>query len=190
MDAEVNAGTSDSGADDTEAGDESTLQLMQDSLLAPDDVGESFDQAITSVDPEVDYLCYGEASADRSSATEVDEQLFGPDGATEVAVVTLSFPDAASAGDYLATTEAFLDENAQSGCALTPEPTDSLESSTALDDSFTFTFDGGNGRSQATWAKLGNIVVVVIGNPLTAVSVDDLVSLQIGRFDEAGLITD
>ena len=190
MDAEVNGGTSDSGAADTEAGDESTLQLMQDSLLAPDDVGESFDQAITSVDPEVDYLCYGEASADRSSATEVDEQLFGPDGATEVAVVTLSFPDAASAGDYLATTETFLDENAQSGCALTPEPTDSLESSTTLDDSFTFTFDGGNGRSQATWAKLGNIVVVVIGNPLTAVSVDDLVSLQIGRFDEAGLITD
>ena len=90
----------------------------------------------------------------------------------------------------LATTETFLDENAQGGCALTPEPTDSLESSTTLDDSFTFTFDGGNGRSQATWAKLGNIVVVVIGNPLTAVSVDDLVSLQIGRFDEAGLITD
>ncbi len=190
MDAELNGGASDTGADDTEAGDESTLQLMQDSLLAPDDVGESFDQAITSVDPEVDYLCYGEASADRSSATEVDEQLFGPDGATEVAVVTLSFPEAASADDYLATTEAFLDENAQGGCALTPEPTDSLESSTTLDDSFTFTFDGGNGRSQATWAKLGNIVVVVIGNPLTAVSVDDLVSLQIGRFDEAGLITD
>ena len=82
MDAELNGDTSDSGADDTEAGDESTLQLMQDSLLAPDDVGESFDQAITSVDPEVDYLCYSEASADRSSATEVDEQLFGPDGAT------------------------------------------------------------------------------------------------------------
>ena len=102
MDAELNGDTSDSGADDTEAGDESTLQLMQDSLLAPDDVGESFDQAITSVDPEVDYLCYSEASADRSSATEVDEQLFGPDGATEVAVVTLSFPDAASAADYLA----------------------------------------------------------------------------------------
>ena len=39
MDAELNGGTSDSGAD-TEAGDESTLQLMQDSLLAPDDVGD------------------------------------------------------------------------------------------------------------------------------------------------------
>jgi hypothetical protein len=189
MDAELN-GTIDSGADDTEATDSSTLQLMQESLLAPDEVGEGFDQAITSVDPEVDYLCFSEPSADRSGATEVDEQLFGPDGATEVAIVTLSFADAASADDYLATTEAFLDENARSGCNLTPQPTDSLESSTTLDDAFTFTFDGGNGRSQATWAKLGNTVVVVIGNPLTAVSVDDLASLQIGRFDEAGLITD
>ncbi len=190
MDAELNGETSDSGADDTEASDDSTLQLMQDSLLTPDDVGEGFDQAITSVDPEVDYLCYGEPSADRSAATEVDEQLFGPDGATEVAIVTLSFPDAASAADYVATTEAFLDENAQGGCALTPEPTDSLESSASLDDSFTFTFDGGNGRSQATWAKLGNTVVVVIGNPLSAVPVDDLVALQISRLDDAGLVTD
>ena len=40
---------------------------------------------------------------------------------------------------------------------------------------------------RVAWVSL---VVVVIGNPLTAVSVDDLVSLQIGRFDEAGLITD
>ena len=78
MDAALNGDTSDS--EDTETGDESTLQLMQDSLLAPDDVGEGFDQAITSVDPEVDYLCYSEPSADRSGATEVDEQLFGPDG--------------------------------------------------------------------------------------------------------------
>ena len=69
--------------------------------ITPDDVGTDFDQAITSVDPEVDYLCYAQPAADRSSATEVDEQLFGPDGATEIAVVTLSFPDAATAATYL-----------------------------------------------------------------------------------------
>ncbi len=148
---------------------------MQAALITPDDVGTDFDQTITAVDPEVDYLCYSQPSADRSAATEVDEQLFGPDGATEIAVVTLSFPDAASAATYLSTTESFLTDNARSGCNLTQQPTDALESSTTLDDSFTFTFDGGNGRSQATWAKLGNTVVVVIGNPLAAVPVDDLV---------------
>ena len=97
----------------------STLQQMQAALITPDDVGTDFDQTITSVDPEVDYLCYSQPSADRSSATEVDEQLFGPDGATEIAVVTLSFPDAASAATYLSTTESFLTDNARSGCNLT-----------------------------------------------------------------------
>ena len=101
--------TSVFGADNTDAAGGSTLQQMQAALITPDDVGTSFDQAITSVDPEVDYLCYSQPSADRSSATEVDEKLFGPDGATEVAVVTLSFPDAASAATYLSTTESFLD---------------------------------------------------------------------------------
>ena len=190
MDAELNGDTSDSGADDTEAGDESTLQLMQDSLLAPDDVGESFDQAITSVDPEVDYLCYSEASADRSSATEVDEQLFGPDGATEVAVVTLSFPDAASAADYLATTEAFLDENAQSGCALTPQPTDSLESSTSprrlvhlhlRRRQWPQPGDLGQAREHRGGRDRQPTHRGPVGRPGLA---------QIGRFDEAGLITD
>ncbi len=182
--------TSVFGADNTDAAGGSTLQQMQAALITPDDVGTSFDQAITSVDPEVDYLCYSQPSADRSSATEVDEKLFGPDGATEVAVVTLSFPDAASAATYLSTTESFLTDNARSGCNLTAQPTDALESSTTLDDSFTFTFDGGNGRSQATWAKLGNTVVVVIGNPLAAVPVDDLVSLQVSNLNDAGLVTD
>ena len=190
MEAELNGGPIDDGSDTTDGSGGSTLQEMQAALLAPDDVGTDFDQTITSIDPEVDYLCYGEPSADRSAATEVAEQLFGPDGATEVAIVTLSFPDAASAADYLAVTEGFLTENARSGCSLTPQPTDSLEESTTLDDAFTFTFDGGNGLSQATWAKLGNIVVVGIANPLTAVTLDDLVSLQIERLDEAGLVTD
>ena len=179
------------GADDTEAAaGGSTLQEMQAALITPDDIGTDFDQTITAVDPEVDYLCYSQPSADRSAATEVDEQLFGSDGATEIAVVTLSFPDADSAATYLSTTESFLTDNARSGCNLTPQPTDSLEASTTLDDSFAFTFDGGNGRSQATWAKLGNIVVVVIGNPLAAVPVDDLVGLQITKLDDAGLVTD
>ena len=196
MEAAINgtdssAGTTASGADNTgAAAGGSTLQQMQAALITPDDVGTNFDQAITSVDPEVDYLCYSQPSADRSSATEVDEKLFGPDGATEVAVVTLSFPDAASAATYLSTTESFLTDNARSGCNLTAQPTDALESSTTLDDSFTFTFDGGNGRSQATWAKLGNTVVVVIGNPLAAVPVDDLVSLQVSNLNDAGLVTD
>ena len=87
----------------------STLQEMQAALIAPDDIGTDFDQTITAVDPEVDYLCYSQPSADRSAATEVDEQLFGSDGATEIAVVTLSFPDADSAATYLSTTESFLD---------------------------------------------------------------------------------
>jgi len=189
MEAALNG--TDSSADTTgAAADGSTLQEMQAALITPDDIGTDFDQAITSIDPEVDYLCYGEPSADRSTATEVDEQLFGSDGATEIAVVTLSFADAASAATYLTTTESFLTENARSGCNLTKQPTDALESSTTLDDSFSFTFDGGNGRSQATWAKLGNIVVVVIGNPLAAVPVDDLVSLQITKLSDAGLVTD
>jgi len=33
-------------------------------------------------------------------------------------------------------------------------------------------------------------VVVVIGNPLAAVPVDDLVSLQITKLSDAGLVTD
>ena len=183
MDAELNGGSSDDG-------DSSTVDTLEGALLAPDDVGTDFDQAITAVDPEVDYLCYSEPSADRSSATEVDEQLFGPDGSTEIAVVTLLFPDIDSASTYLADTEAFLDENIDGGCSLTIEPTDALEDSTSLDDSFTFTFDGGNGRSQATWAKLGNLVVVVIANPLTAVTVDDLVTTQIQRIDDTGLVSE
>ncbi len=183
--------TSIFGADNTDAAaGGSTLQQMQAALITPADVGSDFDQAITSVDPEVDYLCFSQPSADRSAATEVDEQLLGPDGATEIGVVTLSFPDAASAATYLSTTESFLTQNARSGCNLTKQPTDALESSTTLDDSFTFTFDGGNGRSQATWAKLGNTVVVVIGNPLAAVPVDDLVSLQVSKLNDAGLVTD
>jgi hypothetical protein len=182
--------TSIFGADNTDAAGGSTLQEMQAALITPDDIGTDFDQTITAVDPEVDYLCYSQPSADRSAATEVDEQLFGSDGATEIAIVTLSFPDADSAATYLSTTESFLTDNARSGCNLTQQPTDSLEASTTLDDSFAFTFDGGNGRSQATWAKLGNIVVVVIGNPVAAVPVDDLVGLQITKLDDAGLVTD
>ncbi len=112
----------DSGGADT-----STLATLQGALLTPDDVGTGFDQTITSVDPEVDYLCFSTPSADRSAATEVDEQLFGPDGTSEVAIVTLSFPDAATAATYLADTEAFIDENIDGGCALTVEPTDALE---------------------------------------------------------------
>ncbi|HMK11509.1 MAG TPA: hypothetical protein VK461_08005, partial [Acidimicrobiales bacterium] len=182
----VEALNSDTGA---APGSSSTIQDQQSALIAPDALGEGFEQAITAVDPELDYLCFSTPSADRSSATEVDETLTAADGASEVAIVTLVFPDATSASTYVTTTQDFLTQNARSGCNLTPQPADAVKSSGGLDAAFTFTFDGSNGRGQATWGQQGNVAVVVIGNPLTVGPVDDLVTQQMGNLADAGLVT-
>ncbi|HTN80285.1 MAG TPA: hypothetical protein VMK16_11465, partial [Acidimicrobiales bacterium] len=181
--------TGESSPSDSAPGSSSTLQQQQAALIAPDTLGEGFEQSITSIDPELDYLCFSTPSADRSTATEVDEKLTSADGSSEVAIVTLVFPDTATASTYVTTTRDFLTQNARSGCNLTPQPADAVKSSGGLDDAFTFTFDGSNGRSQATWGQSGNVAVVVIGNPLTVGSVDDLVTQQMGNLSDAGLVT-
>ena len=183
--------TSIFGADNTDAAGGSTLQQMQAALITPDDVGTELRPGdhrgrprgrLPLLQPAVGRSLErdrGRRAALRSRRRHRDRASSRSRSPTRRPPRPTSRRPRASSP----TTPA--------AAATSPQqPTDALESSTTLDDSFTFTFDGGNGRSQATWAKLGNIVVVVIGNPLAAVPVDDLVSLQVSKLNDAGLVTD
>ena len=163
------------------------VEDLEAALLVPDDLGGEFDETLTPIDPALDFMCFGEPAADASAAVHAGKELLAFDELSEVSVAVWAFPGVETASSFINDTQFFLTSNLEGDCNLFEQPIG--VPGDEVDFAFAIGFDGEFGVAVTAYGLRGNIVVAVTTDAAESFVVDELLTEQIRRLEEFGLVT-